>query len=79
MSDLPSLKDQFFHLTDDAKRFLTIVAAGGKILTDQAVVDQRITTCGACEKFAKGRCAMCGCYMQVKVHLDVFKCPLGKW
>ena len=78
-SDFPSLKRQFFHLTDDAKLFLGAVWNKQKLLSDEAAVDQRISACLVCPEFSGGRCTKCGCVMQLKVRIDVFKCPLGKW
>lgn len=42
---------------------------------------ERLSICRQCNRFDKHRdkCLECGCYLQYKVKITIFKCPLKKW
>lgn len=40
----------------------------------------RLTVCKECEHYTGlEQCALCGCFMPVKVMLPHSSCPIGKW
>lgn len=51
------------------------------ILATQEQKKTRIDICKTCDKFFNSlhMCAVCGCYMDIKAAVRMFKCPLDKW
>jgi len=41
----------------------------------------RMSICESCEHFQQKNksCMLCGCYMEVKTWVPIFKCPKNKW
>lgn len=70
-------------LTTQAGNFATAIgqhAMDGFKETEKEVLEKRMTECNNCEDMrSDGRCAKCGCYMQIKAKWDSAKCPVGKW
>ena len=63
---------------------------GSQVITSQEEAERRWEICKACPKLLydetnpdtgkkDGRCPLCGCFMNVKVHYAVAECPIGKW
>ena len=63
---------------------------GSQVITSQEEAKRRWEICKACPKLLydetnpdtgkkDGRCPLCGCFMNVKVHYAVAECPIGKW
>ena len=74
--ELPSLLSQAKNLVVSVGQH----AASGMKITPPAESTKRWNTCLACKKLIdKSRCAVCGCYMEVKSTWAEQKCPEGKW
>ena len=63
---------------------------GSQTITTQEEAERRWEICKQCPKLLydetnpdtnikDGRCPLCGCFMNVKVHYAVAECPIGKW
>ena len=63
---------------------------GSQVITSQEEAERWWEICKACPKLLydetnpdtgkkDGRCPLCGCFMNVKVHYAVAECPIGKW
>ena len=63
---------------------------GSQTITSQEEAQRRWEICKQCPKLLydetnpdtgkkDGRCPLCGCFMNVKVHYAVAECPIGKW
>ena len=63
---------------------------GSQVITTTEEAERRWEICKACEFLLyyqtnpdtnkkDGRCPLCGCFMNVKVHYAVAHCPLKKW
>ena len=63
---------------------------GSQVITSQEEAERRWEICKPCPKLLydetnpdtgkkDGRCPLCGCFMNVKVHYAVAECPIGKW
>ena len=63
---------------------------GSQVITSQEEAQRRWEICKACPELLydetnpdtnkkDGRCPLCGCFMNVKVHYAVAHCPLKKW
>ena len=63
---------------------------GSQVITSQEEAERIWEICKACPKLLydetnpdtgkkDGRCPLCGCFMNVKVHYAVAECPIGKW
>lgn len=61
-------------------------------LDNKGIAAARLNTCQGCERFDREKqvCGECGCFMDVKTKLEVYRnakklrneithCPLGKW
>ena len=62
------LKATYHHAKN---RFVKVSSAEAK---------ERYDKCLECEKFlSSGRCAVCGCFMEIKTTWAEQVCPIGKW
>ena len=63
---------------------------GSQVITTQEEAERRWEICKKCPHLLydetnpdtgkkDGRCPLCGCFMNVKVHYAVAECPIGKW
>ena len=71
----PSLMQQAVNLT---KSTVKHVATGMKKVSTQEI-ERRLRICNACDQLNKGRCAECGCFVNIKASWVSERCPLGKW
>jgi len=51
----------------------------GMPLTTPDTLQNRLTTCDACDLYKKPICSKCGCLVFVKARLQTSQCPEGKW
>lgn len=73
---LPSLAAQAGNLVSAVGQH----AMAGFKSTDEGTLGNRNSICDKCDDMrSDGRCAKCGCYMQIKAKWDSAKCPVGKW
>lgn len=73
---LPSLATQAGNLVSAVGQH----AMSGFKETEKEILEKRMTECNNCEDMrSDGRCAKCGCYMQIKAKWDSAKCPVSKW
>ena len=70
-----TLVEQAKSVGKAAKSFL---GSGGKI-TPKAQRDERMNACVACEYLDGPRCALCKCFVGLKVQLPEQECPVEKW
>jgi recombinational DNA repair protein RecR len=61
---------------DEAKAMFS-----GALAVPYESVASRMETCRACEHFIReqNRCALCGCFAELKVRMRSQHCPVGKW
>lgn len=63
------------QFVDDAKA----VILSGFAMVDDATLDARAETCGACPHYDNGCCGICTCRISIKARFAAEHCPLGKW
>ena len=51
------------------------------LLANNETAIARARICGACEHLFKPTwtCKKCGCFMKIKVRMELQDCPIGKW
>lgn len=87
---LPSNTKMARHLAIDHWRSLKAFVKGSQVIASQEDAQKRWQICNACDFLLfdetnpetskkDGRCTQCGCFMNIKVHYAVSKCPKGKW
>ena len=61
---------------DEAKAIFS-----GALAVPYESVASRMETCRACEHFIReqNRCALCGCFAELKARMRSQHCPVGKW
>ena len=61
---------------DEAKAIFS-----GALAVPQESIASRMETCRACEHFIRdqNRCALCGCFAELKARMRSQHCPVGKW
>ncbi len=50
-------------------------ALSGIDRADDATIDRRSTACRSCDRNRRGRCAICGCWVRLKVTIASESCP----
>lgn len=80
-TDLPSLKQMAFGLTEAIRDNITNAISNGVLLASEEEKEKRFDICVTCEflMVKQSRCLKCGCYMNLKTRLKASKCPIGKW
>ena len=80
-TNLPTVKEMAFGLTQAIKDNITNAVTNGVILASQQTMEKRFSICLGCEFLQPdhSRCLKCGCFMNMKTRLDASKCPVGKW
>lgn len=50
-------------------------------IADAALIEKRLELCNSCDKIKSSinMCVECGCIVNLKVKLNIAKCPLDKW
>jgi len=87
---LPPASQMIRNIAVDHWRSLKSFIKGSQVITSQKEAERRWEICKACPELLydetnpdtnkkDGRCPLCGCFMNVKVHYAVAECPLGKW
>lgn len=53
----------------------------GALAVPHESIASRMETCRACEHFIhdQNRCALCGCFAELKARMRSQHCPVGKW
>lgn len=49
------------------------------IKTDQALYEERLSVCKACDYLETGMCRACGCFVELRAVIKNNKCSYGKW
>ena len=87
---LPPASQMIRNIATDHWRSLKSWLKGSQVITSQEEAERRWEICKSCPKLLydqtnpdtgkrDGRCPLCGCFMNVKVHYAVAECPIGKW
>ena len=87
---LPPASQMIRNLAVDHWRSLKAFVKGQQVITPQEVAEERWEICKKCPELLydevnpdtdkkDGRCPLCGCFMNVKVHYACAECPIGKW
>jgi len=87
---LPPASQMIRNIAVDHWKSLKAWVKGSQVITSQEEAERRWEICKKCPKLLydetnpdtgkkDGRCPLCGCFMNVKVHYAVAECPLGKW
>ncbi len=45
----------------------------------EALYEERLETCKACDMLLQGMCRKCGCYVELRAAVDRNACPGKKW
>jgi hypothetical protein len=88
--ELPSTSQMIRNIAVDHWRSLKSWIKGGQVIASQDEAGRRWEICKQCPELLydetnpdtgkrDGRCPLCGCFMNVKVHYAIAECPLGKW
>lgn len=75
----PTLKEQAKNVTLSLFNVMTQAFKTGKMLADEAIIENRILACNGCEFLVENRCSQCGCFIALKAGLNAESCPKGKW
>ena len=87
---LPPASQMIRNIATDHWKSLKSWIKGSQVITTQEEAERRWEICKGCPELLydetnpdtnkkDGRCPLCGCFMNVKVHYAVAKCPIGKW
>jgi len=87
---LPPASQMIRNIAVDHWKSLKAWVKGSQVITSQEEAERRFEICKKCPKLLydetnpdtgkkDGRCPLCGCFMNVKVHYAVAECPIGKW
>ena len=87
---LPPASQMIRNIATDHWKSLKAWIKGSQVITSQEEAQRRWEICKACPELLydetnpdtnkkDGRCPLCGCFMNVKVHYAVAECPLKKW
>ena len=87
---LPPASQMIRNIATDHWHSLKSWLKGSQVIASQEEAERRWEICKACPELLydetnpdtnkkDGRCPLCGCFMNVKVHYAVAKCPIGKW
>ena len=81
LSEYPSNFAMFRNFAKDFYKSAKQVARNLPVLLPADVAFERMKVCQGCDRFNAEalRCMECGCSMELKTHLAVSDCPLGKW
>ena len=53
--------------------------ATGMHAAEPELLDSRLDVCATCDQRTDSRCAVCGCFVEVKASWQTQDCPLAKW
>lgn len=73
---MPSISHMVKNFKEAAQRNLT----SGFLTVSSTEFEQRLNICNGCIEFKTNtRCALCGCFLSVKLKLALEHCPVKKW
>ena len=87
---LPPASQMVRNIATDHWKSLKAWIKGSQVIAPQEIAQKRWDICMGCDRLLydetnpdtgkiDGRCTECGCFMNVKVHYAVAKCPIDKW
>ena len=78
---LPPITEMAKNVVQSGIRATKHYIKTGSIKVSDAEIQRRLTICKSCPHYlkTKGRCALCGCFMNFKAKLASEHCPIGKW
>ncbi len=87
---LPPTSQMIRNIATDHWKSLKAFIKGEQVIAPQDVAQERWEICKKCPELLydqtnpdtnkkDGRCPLCGCFMNVKVHYACAECPIGKW
>lgn len=70
-----------FNMGATAIDALSEYSRRGLLVKEEEKIDTRMQICSECKVFDKefARCKICGCFMKLKIRLEISSCPIGKW
>ena len=88
--ELPPTSQMIRNIATDHWKSLKEWVKGSQVIAPQDIAEKRWEICKQCPHLKydetnpdtnkkDGRCAHCGCFMNVKVHYAVAECPVEKW
>ena len=89
-NQLPPASQMIRNIATDHWRSLKSWLKGSQVIASQEEAQRRWEICKSCPELLydetnpdtnkkDGRCPLCGCFMNVKVHYAVAECPIDKW
>ena len=87
---LPPASQIIRNIAVDHWKSLKAWIKGSQVITSQEEAERRWEICKSCPELLydetnpdtgkkDGRCPLCGCFMNVKVHYAVAECPIDRW
>ena len=87
---LPPASQMVRNIATDHWKSLKSWIKGSQVITPQEIAQNRWEICKQCPELLydetnpdtgkkDGRCIHCGCFMNIKVHYAVSKCPIDRW
>ena len=87
---LPPASQMIRNIATDHWMSLKAWVKGSQVIAPQEIAQKRWEICKQCPHLLydetnpdtgkrDGRCTHCGCFMNIKVHYAVSKCPIDKW
>ena len=76
----PPVAEMTVNLARAAADEAKAIFAGALAVPHESIAS-RMETCRACEHFIRdqNRCALCGCFAEIKARMRSQHCPVGKW
>ena len=76
----PPVPEMAVNLARAAADEAKAIFAGALAVPHESIAS-RMETCRACEHFIReqNRCALCGCFAELKARMRSQHCPVGKW
>ncbi len=76
----PPIPEMAVNLARAAADEVKAIFSGALAVPHESVAS-RMETCRACEHFIRdqNRCALCGCFAELKARMRSQHCPVGKW
>jgi len=76
----PPVAEMAVNLARAAADEAKAIFAGALAVPHESIAS-RMETCRACEHFIRdqNRCALCGCFAELKARMRSQHCPVGKW
>ena len=71
------LRDLAVEDQKDLQKYLAVIKPQDR--ASEALYEERLAVCRACEKLSEATCEACGCYVEIRAYVAANRCPKKKW